>query len=168
MVHSRRKRIIVSPKTAKESSGWPVGSPLDRILTAARPVGSEATVRRNTIHDCPCAGININTGCFGGHEIAHNWIYNSVLETSDHGPFNSWGRDRNPTFKDDTSASSLDAWKQTAPTARATTRSKPDPLAWRSDSRISPWTPSERWHRRFRMPCAARGLRTMPNSVCSW
>ncbi|MBW8889654.1 MAG: right-handed parallel beta-helix repeat-containing protein [Fibrobacteres bacterium] len=76
-------------------------------------ITEEDSVRHNTIHDCPRAGININTGCFGGHEIAHNWIYNSVLETSDHGPFNSWGRDRNLTFQDDTSATTLDAWKQT-------------------------------------------------------
>ncbi len=71
------------------------------------------TVLHNTIHDCPRAAVNINTGRFGGHEIAYNWIYNSVLETEDHGPFNSWGRDRNLDFKDDTAATQLDAWKTT-------------------------------------------------------
>ncbi|MDB6035865.1 MAG: peptide-binding protein, partial [Verrucomicrobiales bacterium] len=71
------------------------------------------TVRHNTIHDCPRAGININTGRFGGHEIAYNWVYNDMLESSDHGPFNSWGRDRNLDFKDDTTATTLDAWKTT-------------------------------------------------------
>jgi hypothetical protein len=71
------------------------------------------TILHNTIHDCPRAAVNINNGRFGGHEIAHNWIYNSVLETEDHGPFNSWGRDRNLDFKDDTSATQLDAWKTT-------------------------------------------------------
>jgi hypothetical protein len=36
-----------------------------------------------------------------------------VLETEDHGPFNSWGRDRNLDFQNDTSATQLDAWKTT-------------------------------------------------------
>jgi hypothetical protein len=71
------------------------------------------TVRHNTIHDCPRAGININSGRFGGHEIAYNWVYNDLMESSDHGPFNSWGRDRNLDFKDDTTATTLDAWKRT-------------------------------------------------------
>jgi hypothetical protein len=71
------------------------------------------TILHNTIHDCPRAAININTGRFGGHEIAYNWVYNTVLETEDHGPFNSWGRDRNLDFKNDTSATQLDAWKTT-------------------------------------------------------
>jgi hypothetical protein len=72
-----------------------------------------ATVIHNTVHDCPRAAININNGCFGGHQISYNWLYNTVLETEDHGPFNAWGRDRNLDFKDDTSATQLDAWKTT-------------------------------------------------------
>jgi Right handed beta helix region len=71
------------------------------------------TVRHNTIHDCPRAAINIGSGCFAGHEVSYNWVYNSVLETSDHGPFNSWGRDRNLDFQSDTSATQLDAVKTT-------------------------------------------------------
>ena len=53
------------------------------------------TVRHNTIYHCPRAGININDGCWAGHVIEYNKVYEVVLETSDHGPFNSWGRDRN-------------------------------------------------------------------------
>jgi hypothetical protein len=53
------------------------------------------TIRHNTIYHCPRAGININDGCWGGHLIEYNKVYEVVLETSDHGPFNSWGRDRN-------------------------------------------------------------------------
>lgn len=48
----------------------------------------------NTIHDVPRAGINVNEGTWGGHIIEHNDVYNTVLETGDHGAFNSWGRDR--------------------------------------------------------------------------
>ena len=53
------------------------------------------TVRHNTIYHCPRAGINVNDGRWGGHVIEYNKVYEVVLETSDHGPFNSWGRDRN-------------------------------------------------------------------------
>jgi hypothetical protein len=52
------------------------------------------TVSHNTIHTCPRAGININCGCFGGHIIEFNDVWDCVRETGDHGPFNSWGRDR--------------------------------------------------------------------------
>jgi hypothetical protein len=71
------------------------------------------TIRHNTIHDCPRAGICLCDGCWGGHIIEFNWIYNDVLETGDHGPFNAWGRDRNERWESDTSATTLDNWKTT-------------------------------------------------------
>lgn len=52
------------------------------------------TVSHNSIYDCPRAGINVSEGAFGGHIIEWNDVFNTVLETSDHGSFNSWGRDR--------------------------------------------------------------------------
>nr|WP_294894531.1 PDZ domain-containing protein [uncultured Pedobacter sp.] len=51
-------------------------------------------VSHNTIYDVPRAGININEGTWGGHTISFNDVFNTVLETADHGAFNSWGRDR--------------------------------------------------------------------------
>lgn len=51
-------------------------------------------IKNNTIYNTPRAGINIGDGCWGGHEIAFNDVFNTVLETGDHGAFNSWGRDR--------------------------------------------------------------------------
>ena len=51
-------------------------------------------VRHNSIYDVPRAGINVGDGAFGGHVIEYNDVFNTVLETSDHGAFNSWGRDR--------------------------------------------------------------------------
>jgi hypothetical protein len=71
------------------------------------------TVRHNTVHDCPRACINFTDGCWGGSIIEYNWVYNSVMETGDHGPFNAWGRDRNGRWPNDTSATTLDAWKTT-------------------------------------------------------
>ena len=52
------------------------------------------TVSRNSIYDVPRAGINISEGKWGGHIIEYNDVFLTVLETHDHGAFNSWGRDR--------------------------------------------------------------------------
>lgn len=57
-------------------------------------VASHITVSHNSIYDVPRAGINIGDGCFGGHVIEYNDVFNTVLESGDHGSFNSWGRDR--------------------------------------------------------------------------
>lgn len=51
-------------------------------------------VKNNSIYDVPRAGINIGDGTWGGHLIEFNDVFNTVLETGDHGSFNSWGRDR--------------------------------------------------------------------------
>jgi hypothetical protein len=57
-------------------------------------MAARITVRDCTIHDVPRAGINIGDGCWGGHWIEGCDVFATVLETSDHGAFNSWGRDR--------------------------------------------------------------------------
>lgn len=54
----------------------------------------DITVSHNSIYDVPRAGINIGDGTWGGHIIEYNDVFNTVLETGDHGSFNSWGRDR--------------------------------------------------------------------------
>lgn len=51
-------------------------------------------VAHNSIYNVPRAGINIADGTWGGHVIEYNDVFNTVLETGDHGAFNSWGRDR--------------------------------------------------------------------------
>lgn len=50
-------------------------------------------ISHNTICRVPRAGICINDGCWGGHRIEGNDLFLTVLETSDHGPINAWGRD---------------------------------------------------------------------------
>jgi hypothetical protein len=52
------------------------------------------TVSHNSIYDTPRAGINISEGTWGGHLIEWNDVFDTVMETGDHGSFNSWGRDR--------------------------------------------------------------------------
>ena len=51
-------------------------------------------ISHNTIYDIPRAGICINDGTWGGHVIEFNDVFDTVKESGDHGPFNSWGRDR--------------------------------------------------------------------------
>ncbi len=58
-------------------------------------MAQDITASHNTIYNVPRAGININDGMWGGHIIEFNDVFNTVLETNDHGAFNSWGRDRN-------------------------------------------------------------------------
>ena len=48
----------------------------------------------NEIYNMPRAGICIGDGTWGGHIIEYNYIHETCLETGDHGPFNSWGRDK--------------------------------------------------------------------------
>lgn len=52
------------------------------------------TVRHCSIYDTSRAGINLNEGTWGGHVIEGCDVFDTVQETSDHGSFNSWGRDR--------------------------------------------------------------------------
>jgi len=52
------------------------------------------TIRHCSIYEVPRAGINIGDGCWGGHIIEGCDVFDTVLETGDHGSFNSWGRDR--------------------------------------------------------------------------
>lgn len=57
-------------------------------------IAARITVRDCTVAEVPRAGINIGDGCFGGHLVEGCDVFDTVLETSDHGAFNSWGRDR--------------------------------------------------------------------------
>lgn len=57
-------------------------------------MSEEINVRHNTIYHVARAGICLNDGCWGGHIIEWNDVFDAVRESCDHGPFNSWGRDR--------------------------------------------------------------------------
>jgi hypothetical protein len=81
------------------------------------------TVRDTSIYDCARAGINISDGTWGGHCIERVDVFDTVLETHDHGSFNSWGRDRywssrhreisQPAVQKDPTLPFLDALKPT-------------------------------------------------------
>ncbi len=68
----------------------------DEKQTAPVQISMSYKIRVNhcSIYDVPRSGINISEGTFGGHIIENCDIFNTVLETGDHGSFNSWGRDR--------------------------------------------------------------------------
>ncbi|MFC1760864.1 right-handed parallel beta-helix repeat-containing protein [Planctomycetota bacterium] len=57
-------------------------------------MSQDITVRDCSIYDCARAGINVSEGTWGGHLIEGCDVFDTVMETHDHGSFNSWGRDR--------------------------------------------------------------------------
>ncbi|MEN8118680.1 MAG: NosD domain-containing protein, partial [Bacteroidota bacterium] len=59
---------------------------------------AENNINHNSVYDLPRAGICINDGCWGGNVVENNDVFHTVLSTADHGPFNSWGRDRHWTM----------------------------------------------------------------------
>jgi len=95
----------------------------DEKQTAPVHISMSHKIRVNhcSIYDVPRAGININEGTFGGHIIENNDVFNTVLETGDHGSFNSWGRDRfwtpeiNETVPEVGKDSTMPFWDMLAP-----------------------------------------------------
>jgi len=69
----------------------------------------------NLMYNLPRAGICIGDGTWGGHIIEYNQTHDTVRETSDHGPFNAWGRDRGWALAQShgtyTTERSLDVWE---------------------------------------------------------
>jgi len=57
-------------------------------------VAESVTVSHCTAHHGPRAGFCVCDGNFGGHVFEFNDLFDQVRETLDHGPFNSWMRDR--------------------------------------------------------------------------
>ena len=73
------------------------------------------TASHNLIYNMPRAAICIGDGTWGGHLIEFNETHDTVRETSDHGPFNAWGRDRGWSLAQShgtyTTDRSLDVWE---------------------------------------------------------
>lgn len=94
--------LTPGPKT----NNYPTNSTVEDCLihgigrTERQPAGVQIemaqyiTVRDVSVYDCARAGINIGDGAWGGHLIERCDVFDTVLETHDHGSFNSWGRDR--------------------------------------------------------------------------
>jgi hypothetical protein len=61
-------------------------------------VSRSVSVIGNLMFNIPRAAINVNDGFYGNHTLSWNVIFNTVRETSDHGPINTW--DRQPFLTD--------------------------------------------------------------------
>lgn len=57
-------------------------------------IAADIVIRHNTVYNIPRSAFTINDGAFGGHVVEYNHVFDTVRESGDHGPFNSWGRDR--------------------------------------------------------------------------
>ncbi|NQX40067.1 PDZ domain-containing protein [Pedobacter steynii] len=80
--------------TVENTLMYGLGSVEKQVAGVEISMAMDIKVSHNTIYDVPRAGINVSEGTWGGHLIAYNDVYNTVLESGDHGAFNSWGRDR--------------------------------------------------------------------------
>jgi len=55
-------------------------------------VACNVSITNSVLYSGPRAGININDGFCGGHQITKSVIFDWVRETQDHGPINTWYR----------------------------------------------------------------------------
>ena len=75
-------------------------------------VSRSASVIGNLMFNIPRTGININDGFYGNHTLSWNVIFNTVRETGDHGPINTW--DRQPFLSDAVQAGVPSLWQHTS------------------------------------------------------
>ena len=61
-------------------------------LPCVSMVAHSHAFRRDCRYNTPRAGVNLNDNFAGGNVLESNVIYNTVRETNDHGPINSWSR----------------------------------------------------------------------------
>ncbi len=54
----------------------------------------DITVDRCSVYRIARAGVTFNDGTWGGHVMSHCDIYDTILDTGEHGPFNAWSRER--------------------------------------------------------------------------
>ena len=52
----------------------------------------QTRIEKNIFFDGPRAGINLNDGFGGYNVIAKNILFNTVKESGDHAPINTWDR----------------------------------------------------------------------------
>ena len=66
----------------------------------------------NLMFNMPRAAINVNDGFYGNHTLSRNVIFNTVRETSDHGPINTW--DRQPYLTDAVQPGQPSLWQHSS------------------------------------------------------
>ena len=88
-----------------------LGAYIKQTAAVVQFLSRYTTISKSAMFNLPRAGVNINDGFGGGMTIAGNVMFNTVRETSDHGPINSW--DRQPYITQqpgNTTASLTPAW----------------------------------------------------------
>lgn len=86
--------LYPSECSAENNLIYKIGQVEKQVAAVQISMAMKILVKNNSIYDLPRAGINVSEGTWGGHIIEFNDVFNTVLESSDHGSFNSWGRDR--------------------------------------------------------------------------
>ncbi|CAF1130719.1 unnamed protein product [Rotaria magnacalcarata] len=76
------------------------------LIAASR----SASVIGNLMFNIPRAAINANDDFYGNHTLSWNVIFNTVRETSDHGPTNTW--DRQPFLSGAVQSSLPSVWQR--------------------------------------------------------
>ena len=104
--HQKNDLATVDRTPGPQTDNYPARCTVDNCLihgigrVERQPAGiqiemaAEITVQDCSVYDTARAGINIGDGAWGGHLIERCDVFDTVLETHDHGSFNSWGRDR--------------------------------------------------------------------------
>ncbi|UJR11197.1 hypothetical protein I4U23_015378 [Adineta vaga] len=72
-------------------------------------VSRSVSIIGNLMFNIPRAAININDGFYGNHTLSWNVMFNTVRETSDHGPINTW--DRQPFLSDASQSGIPSLWQ---------------------------------------------------------
>jgi hypothetical protein len=75
-------------------------------------VSRSVSVIGNLMFNIPRAAICVNDGFYGNHTLSWNVLFNTVRETSDHGPINSW--DRQPFLTDAVQPGLPSLWQHTS------------------------------------------------------
>ena len=81
------ERVLIEENVASEL-GLVVKQSSGAFLAIARSI----MIRRNVFFNIARAGIVYNDGFGGNNTISQNVLFNTVMETLDHGPFNVWDR----------------------------------------------------------------------------
>ena len=89
-----RNNLFPRQCTAEDNLIHDIGRVEKQVAGIQIQLASEINIRHNSVYSTPRAAFNIGDGAFGGHLLEYNDAFNTVLETGDHGTFNSWGRDR--------------------------------------------------------------------------
>ena len=69
-----------------------LGAHIKQVAGVVQFLSTNTSIAHCAMFNMPRAGINLNDALGGGLNISSNVIFNTVRETNDHGPINSWDR----------------------------------------------------------------------------